>query len=39
VVTIQLAEGSGRRVAESVALTVPGVLEVRFAGNEKNRAL
>jgi CBS domain-containing protein len=39
VVTIQLAEGSARRLAESVALTVPGVLEVRFAGSEKNRAL
>lgn len=39
VVTIQLAEGSGRRLAESVALTVPGVLEVRFAASEKIRAL
>ena len=39
VVTIQLAEGSGRRLAESVALSVPGVLEVRFAGSEKIRAL
>ena len=31
VVAIQIADhGSGRRLAESVALTVPGVLEVRF---------
>jgi hypothetical protein len=39
VVTFQVAEGPGRRLAESVALTVPGVLEVRFAGSEKLRAL
>jgi CBS domain-containing protein len=38
VVTIQLAQGSGRRLAESVALTVPGVLEVRFAGSDTDRA-
>jgi CBS domain-containing protein/putative component of toxin-antitoxin plasmid stabilization module len=39
VVTFRLAEGPGRRLAETVALTVPGVLEVRFAGGEKIRAL
>jgi len=33
VATIQLDnQGSNRRLAESVALTVPGVLEVRFVG-------
>ncbi|HEX9096335.1 MAG TPA: CBS domain-containing protein [Candidatus Dormibacteraeota bacterium] len=37
VATIQLDDqGSNRRLAESVALTVPGVLEVRFA-NPKGR--
>jgi CBS-domain-containing membrane protein len=32
-------EASGRRLAESVALTVPGVLEVRFATGETPREL
>lgn len=39
VVTFQLADGPARRLVESVALTVPGVLEVRFAGSEIIRAV
>lgn len=31
IATIRMAAGSGRRLAESVALTIPGILEVRFA--------
>jgi CBS domain-containing protein len=38
VVTIQLDAGSGRRLAESVALTVPGVLEVRFVASDRDGA-
>jgi CBS-domain-containing membrane protein len=38
VVTIRVdAEGSGRGLAESVALTVPGVLEVRLAAEKTSR--
>lgn len=40
VATIELDDhGSGRRLAESVALTVPGVLEVRFIAGETLRGL
>ena len=40
VATIELADnGSGRRLAESVALNVPGVLEVRFIAGETSRGL
>jgi CBS domain-containing protein len=40
VATIELDDqGSGRRLAESVALTVPGVLEVRFIASGTPRGL
>lgn len=40
VATIELDDqGSGRRLAESVALTVPGVLEVRFIASGTSRGL
>jgi CBS domain-containing protein len=40
VATIELDDhGSGRRLAESVALTVRGVLEVRFIASETSRGL
>jgi len=40
VATIELEDhGSGRRLAESVALNVPGVLEVRFIASETSRGL